>query len=67
MEAVTGDTKKEAGEDSDTPEEVKTLRYDKASEIAKNQILVVPQREKFMVVKRRKSRKKSRKALLLSK
>jgi hypothetical protein len=57
MEAVKGDHKQDADEDSDTPEEVKTLRYDKASEIAENQILVVPQGEKFLVVKRRKSRK----------
>eukprot|EP00090_Calanus_glacialis_P029549 TRINITY_DN47417_c0_g1_i1.p1 TRINITY_DN47417_c0_g1~~TRINITY_DN47417_c0_g1_i1.p1 ORF type:complete len:339 (-),score=112.93 TRINITY_DN47417_c0_g1_i1:9-1025(-) len=63
MEAVTGVHKQEADEDSDPPEEVKTLRSDKASEIAENQILVVPQGEKFLVVKRRKSRK----ALLLSK
>ena len=57
MEAVTVDHKQETDEDSDPPEEVKVVRYDKASEIAENQILVVPQGEKFLVVKRRKSRK----------
>jgi hypothetical protein len=61
MEAITGDHIQEADEDSDPPEEVKVVRYDKASEIAENQTLV--KGEKFLVVKRRKSRK----ALLLSK
>lgn len=63
MEAVTGDYKQKEDEDSDTPEEVKTLKYDKSSEISENKVLVVPQGEKFLVVKRRKSRK----TLLLSK
>jgi len=63
MDAATEDHKQEEEEDSDKPEEVKTLKYAKASEIAENQVLVVPQGEKFLVV----TNKKSRKSLLLSK